>query len=88
MMIVGFRSLSKPPVKIENFHTVGFPNGTKLYVQDGCNQTDHDYIVQQFSEQQWGRRTVEFVVFSVMPCVVLFILGYVLLWVGRGFRLA
>ena len=62
------------------------PDGTKLYVHIAYDQKDQDYIAQQFWEQRWSRRMIDVALFGVVPCALLYLLGYVLLWVGRVFR--
>jgi hypothetical protein len=41
--------------------------------------------VEQFEQQWWSRQMTDVALFGVVPCIVLFVLGYALLWVGRGF---
>jgi hypothetical protein len=68
-----------------NFVKFGFRDGTTLQIPAGYNDTDRDYIYEQFEQQYRFRRVFDVAFFGVLPCVVLFVLGYVLLWVGRGF---
>jgi hypothetical protein len=35
---------------------------------------------EQFEQQEWSRRMSDIALFGVVPLVVLFALGYVLLW--------
>ena len=53
---------------------------------------DKDYIAKQFwDRRRWGRyaRTAGIVaLWALVPCILLFILGYALLWIGRGFKRA
>ncbi len=70
---------------------VDFPDGSHLYIPAGYNETDKNYIAQQFWDQRWGRWAYAAGVvtaWAFIPCVILFILGYSLLWVGRGFKRA
>ena len=78
---------SAKPITNENFFVVLSLDG-KLYIPAGYNETDRDYIVEQFQQQYWSRRMTDVALFGVVPCVVLFVLGYVLPWVARGLRSA
>jgi hypothetical protein len=70
---------------------VDMPDGSHLYVNAQYNYADQKYIAHQFWDQRWDRYAnfAELVAgWLLMPCAVLFILGYALLWVGRGFKAA
>ncbi len=70
---------------------VNFPDGSVLYILKGYNEADKNYITGQFWEQRWGRyayTTGIVALWAFVPCVLFFVLGYALLWVGRGFRRA
>jgi hypothetical protein len=75
----------------KNFLSVGFPDGTELFIPRGYNETDRNYIAQQFWQQRWSHwktATKDVAIFALLPYVLLFALGYALLWVGRGLRRA
>jgi hypothetical protein len=74
-----------PAERLTNFRLIDFADGTKLYIPPGYNEADLDYIVEQFEQQRVSRRTSDVKLFGVVPCVVLFVLGCAVLWVGRGF---
>jgi hypothetical protein len=68
---------------------VEMPDGSHLYMDRQYNETDKNYIAQQFWDQRWGRwgyAAGVVVAWALIPCILLFILGYSLLWVGRGFK--
>ncbi|WP_315806641.1 MULTISPECIES: hypothetical protein [unclassified Bradyrhizobium] len=70
---------------------VDMPDGSRLYMHDQYNEADKNYIAQQFWNQRWDRwgyAASVVAAWAIFPCIVLFILGYSLLWVGRGFRQA
>jgi hypothetical protein len=77
------RSRSAEPMTKTNYLKFGFPDGTTLHIPAGYNQWDRDYIAEQFEQQEWSRRMSDIALFGVVPLVVLFALGYVLLWVAR-----
>jgi hypothetical protein len=55
------------------------------------NDVDKDYIAKQFWDQRWNRYgyTAGIVaLWAFVPCALFLILGYALLWVGRGFSRA
>lgn len=68
--------------------TVEMPDGSRLYMHAGFNEADQNYIAKQFWDQRWTRRGYAagiVALWAFVPCALLFILGYALLWVGRGF---
>jgi len=68
---------------------VTMPDGSRIYMNANYNDADKNYIAKQFWDQRWGRYgyTAGIVaLWALTPCALLFILGYALLWVGRGFR--
>jgi hypothetical protein len=82
-----FTAVDKPPADPNAF--INFPDGTKLYVPKGYSTTDKNYIAEQYWQQRWSRWAYTgwpFVRWALVPCVALFIIGYALLWVGRGFK--
>lgn len=73
------------------FIDVGFPDGSRLYIPAGYSETDKNYISKQFWDQRWdrwARAAVLIAGWAFIPCIVLFIFGYSLLWVARGFKQA
>jgi hypothetical protein len=71
--------------------TVEMPDGSRIYMHADYNDADRKYIARQFWDQRWSRyadaaRIVA--LWALVPCVILFILGYAVLWVGRGFSRA
>ncbi|MCA1452158.1 hypothetical protein I6F35_02875 [Bradyrhizobium sp. BRP22] len=74
--------------KDSSMAVVEMPDGSRLYMHDGYNDADKDYIARQFWDQRWGRwgyAAGVVTAWAFVPCILLFIFGYSLLWVGRGF---
>ena len=70
---------------------VNMPDGSRIYMHAKYNDVDKDYIAKQFWDQRWSRYgyTAGIVaLWAFVPCALLLILGYALLWVGRGFSRA
>jgi hypothetical protein len=70
---------------------VDFPDGSHLYIPAGYSEADKNYISKQFWDQRWSRWASAAGLIAArafVPCIVLFIFGYSLLWVGRGFKRA
>lgn len=68
-----------------------FPDGSALYMSASLTKEDQDYIARGFWDQRWDRRWLliwPWIIGLVAPPIVLFIFGWALLWVGRGFRSA
>lgn len=66
-----------------------FPDRSRLWLYSEFNQADRDYIAKQFWEQRWLRLAAASAIvalWAIIPCIALFVIGYGLLWVGRGFR--
>jgi hypothetical protein len=79
------------PTERSKFDQVAFPDGSQLCIPAGYNDTDKNYIASQFWDQRWGRWGYAASVIAAWvfaPCILLFIFGYSLLWVGRGFKRA
>lgn len=77
--------------KDRSMAVVEMPDGSRLYMHDQYNEADKNYIAQQFWDQRrsrWGHAAGVIAGWAFVPCIVLFILGYSLLWVGRGFKQA
>jgi hypothetical protein len=67
---------------------VKMPDGSRLYMNAGFNEADRNYIAKQFWDQRWmrwGYAAGIIALWAFVPCALLFIIGYALLWVGRGF---
>jgi hypothetical protein len=63
-------------------------DGSTVYVHAEYSEADKDYIAKQFWNQRWNRYGYAagiVALWAFVPCALLFILGYALLWVGRGF---
>jgi hypothetical protein len=68
-----------------------FPDGSHLYMSEFYSIADQKYIAGEFWAQRWWRwaRAIETIApWALVPCVLLFILGYAFLWIGRGFARA
>jgi hypothetical protein len=79
------------PAGLSQFIDVEFPDGSHLYVPAGYSETDKNYISKQFWDQRWSRWASAaglIAVWAFVPCILMFIFGYSLLWVGRGFKQA
>jgi hypothetical protein len=79
------------PTGLSQYIDVEFPDGSRLDIPAGYSEADKNYISKQFWDQRWSRwaGTVgPIAVWAFVPCIVLFIFGYCLLWVGRGFKRA
>jgi hypothetical protein len=84
-----FSSYRDSPDAHTQFYSVDFPDGSRLYIPARYNEADRNYIEKQFWDQRWGRwgyAAGVIAAWALLPCVLLFILGYSLLWVGRGFK--
>lgn len=80
----------KAVTKGETF-IVSFPDNSRLYLPTGLNKEDRDYISKSFWDQRWGRWGKEagkWLGLAFIPPAVLFLLGWCLLWIGRGFKAA
>jgi hypothetical protein len=68
---------------------VTFPDGSRVYMHAAYSDTDKSYIAGQFWDQRWGRWGYAagiVAAWAFVPCILLFIFGYSLLWIGRGFK--
>jgi hypothetical protein len=75
--------------KDSSMAVVEMPDRSRLYMHDQYNEADKNYIAQQFWDQRWrrwGYAAGVVVAWALVPCILMFILGYSLLWVGRGFK--
>jgi hypothetical protein len=67
------------------------PDRSSLYLDARLTEADQEYISRAFWHQRWSR----YVSFTklwgpmlVVPPIVLFILGWAILWICRGFKTA
>jgi hypothetical protein len=70
---------------------IQMPDGSKLYMPASLSEAVRTRIAEQFWDQRWGRwgrAAVTVSLWAFIPCLLLFIFGYSLLWVGRGFTRA
>jgi hypothetical protein len=64
------------------------PDGSRLFMHMDYNEQDRGYIEKQFWDQRWSRWAPVAGVtamWALIPPIMLLILGYALMWVGRGF---
>jgi hypothetical protein len=67
---------------------IAIGDGSTIYLPAKYNSADRAYIVDQFANQRWQRWAHAIwiiVLWAIVPCAVLFPLGYAFLWVARGF---
>jgi hypothetical protein len=65
-----------------------YPDGSRMYVQIGYDDDDRSYMREKFWEQRfgrWGKAIGIFVALLILPPALLFVIGFTLLWIGRGF---
>ncbi len=70
---------------------IQMPDGSKLYMPASLSEAVKTDIAEQFWDQRWrrwGRAAAAAALWAFVPCLLLFIFGYSLLWVGRGFMRA
>lgn len=70
---------------------VDLPDQSRLYIHAKYNDADKNYIAAQFWAQRWSRwgyAALIVCLWAVIPCLLIFAVGYALLWVGRGFKTA
>ena len=68
--------------------TISFPDGSLLYLNTDLTEADQQYLAQAFWGQRWWRYAKIGKMWAAVlagPPIALFILGWGLLWVGRGF---
>jgi len=66
-----------------------FPDASRLYLSRDLTKEDSEFISRSFWEQRWSRwwaATWAWVLAGFLPPTLLFLLGYSVSWVGRGFR--
>ena len=76
-------------VKDGKLKIVKMPDDSLLYFSTDLTEQDQLYLAKAFWDQRWWRY-VSFIKFwgpvLVVPPIVLFILGWAILWVCRGFK--
>lgn len=58
---------------------VDMPDGSRIYMTAEYNDADRNYIARQFWDQRWGRWGYAagiVALWALVPCALLFILGY------------
>lgn len=63
-------------------------DGSRVYMSANYNDADKDYIAKQFWDQRWNRYAQVagiIALWALIPCIVIFIFGHVIMWIGRGF---
>jgi hypothetical protein len=69
--------------------SVTVPDGSNLYLPIELNDQDREYVTAKFWGHRWKRwfdASRWWAVGIFGPTIVLFVLGWALLWVGRGFK--
>jgi hypothetical protein len=67
---------------------IKFPDSSTLYLASAWTNEDQTYMAGQFWTQRWwrwGGTAGTWLAWTVLPPAALFLIGYALLWVGRGF---
>ena len=67
---------------------VEMPDGSSLYLLKGMTKEDQEYLGRAFWDQRWGRYLdigKPWLTGLIVPPLALLVLGWSLLWVGRGF---
>jgi hypothetical protein len=70
---------------------VDMPDRSSLYLTVDLTKDDQEYISRAFWDQRWWRyaKTAQpWAIGLVVPPALLFVLGWALLWVARGFKRA
>jgi hypothetical protein len=78
-------------VKDRKLAVVKMPDDSSLYLSTYLTEEDQRYLAEAFWEQRWWRYmsfTKVWAPIFLVPPIVLFILGWAILWVCRGFRTA
>jgi hypothetical protein len=78
-------------VKDGKLKIIKMPDDSSLYMSTSLTEQDQLYLAGAFWDQRWSRY-VSFIKFwgpmLLVPPIVLFILGWTILWVCRGFKTA
>ena len=67
------------------------PDGSHLYLPSDMSERDQTYVSAQFWNRRWSRwiEASQYWALGIFgPPIALFVLGWALLWVGRGFKKA
>jgi hypothetical protein len=75
------------PNNSKDLEKIGMPDGSQLYINLGYSEADRTYIVKQYWDQRWSRwvsAAGTVVLWTLVPCIALFVVGYALLWVTSG----
>ena len=75
------------PNNSKDLEKVGMPDGSQLYINLGYGEADRTYIARQYWGQRWGRwasAAGTVALWTLVPCITLFVVGYALLWGGRA----
>jgi hypothetical protein len=67
--------------------TDSFPDGSVLYLPSGMTNEDKKYLAQQFWRQRWlrwGWLAGQWALIALAPVLGLWVIGYAVLWAGRG----
>jgi hypothetical protein len=78
-------------VKDGKLTVVEMPDNSSLYLDTYLTEQDQEYLAKAFWDQRWWRYVrfaTSWVPIFVVPPIVLFILGWAILWVCRGFKTA
>jgi len=78
-------------VKDGKLAIVKMPDDSSLYLSTFLTKEDQEYLAGAFWDQRWSRYisfAKVWVPILVVPPIVLFILGWAILWVCRGFKTA
>jgi hypothetical protein len=66
---------------------IGMPDGSRLYINLGYSEADRAYIARQFWDQRWIRwasAAGTVALWTVVPCILLLVVGYAVFWVRPG----
>jgi hypothetical protein len=78
-------------VKDRKLAVVKMPDDSSLYLSTYLTEEDQRYLAEAFWDQRWWRYvsfTKVWAPIFLVPPIVLFILGWAILWVCRGFKTA
>jgi len=78
-------------VKDGKLKLVAMPDHSSLYMSTYLTEQDQEYVSKAFWDQRWWRYVSFAKVWApilLVPPIVLFILGWAVLWVFRGFKAA
>jgi hypothetical protein len=78
-------------VKLGKLSVIKMPDDSSLYLNTYVTEEDQQYLAKAFWDQRWWRYASfakVWVPILVVPPMVLFILGWAILWACRGFKAA